>query len=797
MDYAMEEACRLEGSMNEARTELTNAQTKFKRFKDTTIVFAQKRAKTAVGASEKKRRALADEREVLLENKSPESEDTVRTNDLIPAAGGRDQPTQGPSQQTQGKSQEEIAELVAAIEKSIDDIVDRQRERKRLETRVRGFTELNHITKYAVNLSKDPKPRDTLTYLRRTDITPEKGSKRSSEMAEIARDYHNDLQSDGLGIDNEMRAEARREALDSIPPVRDGADMGPLTEKLRKSDISVALEESASGRAAGINGLATEFWRRLESIHKENNRDNGELPKKKTCDIIKVLTWVYNDIEEHGMIEGTDFSLGWMCPLFKKKDRTDIANYRPITVLNSDYKIFTKALTNKLSRVAPYLIHKNQSGFMKGRQITDAIYLAMEVVEYSEDDLQNGIIVALDQEKAYNKTMHSYLWDTLRRHGLPELFINTVKSLYKFADTHVIVNGEISSSFRVTRGVRQGDPLSCLLFNLAIEPLASMLRSSNLRGYKIPGVTENAVVQLFADDTTAYLSEHDSFDDLNKILDRWCLASGARFNVTKTEIIPYGAPEYREHLLETRQLHPEDNPIPPDVHVAGEGEAVRILGGFVGNGVGAFGVWTPVLEKIDSDYERWVRLNPTLTMKKNIDQIVAGSRSQYLAQVNGMPAAATKHILKAQKEFINDSKSSMVSRNSLMAPREQGGIGMFDLEARNKALLLFKAASLTESDPEKRAYWASLALHRLSKHVVKSPLVAEDAKTNLMVQNIKVNQRDPPALHKPIVKCLNKYGISFETVKPSTEILRGMPLGTTREKTARNDMETIGKKPNA
>jgi hypothetical protein len=301
------------------------------------------------------------------------------------------------------------------------------------------------------------------------------------------------------------------------------------------------------------------------------------------------------------MVENTGFSLGWMCPLFKKKDRTDIANYRPITVLNSDYKIFTKALTNKLSRVAPYLIHKDQSGFMKGRKITDAIYLAMEVVEYTEEDLQNGIIVALDQEKAYDKTLHPYLWNALRMQGIPEFFIDTVKSLYKFADTHVIINGEISSSFRVIRGVRQGDPLSCLLFNLAIEPLASMLRGSGLRGYSIPGVTERAVVQLFADDTTAYLSEHDNFDDLKKILDKWCLASGARFNVTKTEIIPFGTPEFRARLVATRQLHADDSQIPSDVHIAGEGEAVRILGGFVGNGVDAFAVWTPVVEKIDSD----------------------------------------------------------------------------------------------------------------------------------------------------------------------------------------------------
>jgi hypothetical protein len=77
-----------------------------------------------------------------------------------------------------------------------------------------------------------------------------------------------------------------------------------------------------------------------------------------------------------------------MCPLFKVKDRSNIATYRPITVLNADYKIFTKALTNKLAKVAPYIIHKDQAGFMKGQKITDAIYLAQEVVEYAEDDLQ-------------------------------------------------------------------------------------------------------------------------------------------------------------------------------------------------------------------------------------------------------------------------------------------------------------------------------------------------------------------------------------------------------------------------
>jgi hypothetical protein len=194
----------------------------------------------------------------------------------------------------------------------------------RLETRVCGYTELNHITKYAVNLSKDTKPRDTLSYLRRTDITPEKGSRCSSEMAEIARDYHNDLRSDGTDIAQEARYEAQEEALNALSQPRAELNMKTLSEMLTEDDVLKALIEAASGRAAGINGFTTEFWRRLESIHEENMKKEKDGTSPKTCDIIKVLTWVYNDIEKHGMVEGTEFSLGSMCPLFKKKDKTTL-----------------------------------------------------------------------------------------------------------------------------------------------------------------------------------------------------------------------------------------------------------------------------------------------------------------------------------------------------------------------------------------------------------------------------------------------------------------------------------------
>jgi hypothetical protein len=221
----------------------------------------------------------------------------------------------------------------------------------------------------------------------------------------------------------------------------------------------------------------------------------------------------------------------------------------------------------------------------------------MEVVEYSEEELLNGAIVALDQEKAYDKTSHRYLWETMKKLGIPEGFINTVKSLYSDTETHVVINREISSSFKIIREVRQGDPLFCLLFNLAIEPLARMLRQSNLKGYSVPHVLGKVVVKMYADDTTVYLDESDSFEELQELLRKWCPASGAKFNVSKTEVIPVGSPEYCSSMIQSRRLNDEDARIPSDIHIAKDGESVRILGSHVGNKIDNFVMWTPVVEK--------------------------------------------------------------------------------------------------------------------------------------------------------------------------------------------------------
>ena len=181
-----------------------------------------------------------------------------------------------------------------------------------------------------------------------------------------------------------------------------------------------------------------------------------------------------------------------------------------------------------------------------------------------------------------------------------------------------MVNGELSSPFHVTRGVCQGDPLSCLLFNIAIEPLAELMRSSpTIQGFKIPHLEERVISALFADDAAAYLSKHDKLSDLLIILDTWCLASSAKFNVGKTEIIPVGSKEYWAEVAETRKLNLEDEGFPVGSHVLTDGESARYLGAHIGNNTNDSTPWLPLVERIESILNWCLESYPTFEAKRH------------------------------------------------------------------------------------------------------------------------------------------------------------------------------------
>lgn len=498
-------------------------------------------------------------------------------------------------------------------------------------------------------------------------------------------------------------------------------------------------------------------------------------------DVIGALTAVYNDVAKYGVLEGSTFVKGWICPIYKlKKDKREIGNYRPITLLNSDYKIMTKTLATRLANVASTVIHTDQAGFVPGRRIFDHIKLSQLMIEYAEAEEVNGAIVALDQEKAYDKVNHVYLWRVLRHMNFPENFIRTLRNLYAKAESCVIVNGVKSSFFRIRRGVRQGDPISCLIFNLAIEPLACAIRKSSLRGFCVPGEAERLVAKLFADDTTIYLSEEDDYDVVTNLTAVWCRASRARFNREKTEILPVGTPEYRTHFLETRKLGERAAPFPNDVHIVKDGEAIRSLGAWIGNGTNMATSWQPILATIERNLEKWGQSKPSLYGRKLIIGMEVGGRTQFLTMAQTMPVEIEQKVTKMIASFMwNGDNHPRVARDTLYRPTGAGGLKLLDRNARNEAIDMMWLKSYLNLSRE-RPLWALLADVLLANAAAAESRSADRmARTNVFLQSWRVSTRKKAGLPtdlRRMVKVAEKYGVRCEVRKPTKNLRNEFPI---------------------
>jgi hypothetical protein len=505
-------------------------------------------------------------------------------------------------------------------------------------------------------INKEKKPRDLIRRLRTPGSNPPQYERSTVRMAELACSYHQNLQNDTdpPPSDEERREQIERQ-LEEIPAEQTIENPGETNMNVLISENSVrsALSQTKNRTTTGIDRCPYELWKAINKRYEEDVSAG-----KRGFDIVKVLTIVYQDIQIHRLNRDSNFALGWMCPLYKKKDPTEICNYRPITLLNTDYKIITKALAVQLADEIARLVHPDQAGFIRKCLIFNQIRLAKAIIDYVEITEENGAIVALDQEKAYDKIKHDYLWEVMEKFGLPPTFTNTVRTLYTNASTMVAINGILSSPFKVTRGVRQGDPLSCALFNLAIEPMACRLRSDpNLQGYSIPGAEEKLIISLFADDTSIYLNHNDKMDDVQSILDNWCLASGAKFNIEKTEIIPIGTPEHRDQVITSRKLNPHDRTtLDTRIRIAQDGEAMRSLGAWIGNNINNTTPWEPIIDKIHKNLTLWNKSHPTLQGRKTIIQMIVGGYTQFLTMAQGMPKHTESALIKIIRNFMwNDS----------------------------------------------------------------------------------------------------------------------------------------------
>jgi len=177
--------------------------------------------------------------------------------------------------------------------------------------------------------------------------------------------------------------------------------------------------------------------------------------------------------------------------------------------------------------------------------------------------------------------------------------------------------------------------MSCLLYNLAIEPLIESIRSSPLKGFRICNELEKVLVKAYADDTTIFLGPEDKPAEMQACLDLFCMALTVRFNSLKTEIILIGTEDFWEELIKSREYN--EWKIDDKIHIAQEGEAVRILGSWQGNGINIQAQWNRITERQACTMKLWSLLYLSVAGRVLIVKALVISLAYYLMTVNRIP----------------------------------------------------------------------------------------------------------------------------------------------------------------
>ena len=152
-----------------------------------------------------------------------------------------------------------------------------------------------------------------------------------------------------------------------------------------------------------------------------------------------------------------------------------IEQFRPICLLNVSFKIFTKVGTNRLTQIVHAMVQPTQTAFMPDRNILEGVVVLHETLHEIHTKKLDGVVFKVDFEKAYDKVKWPFLQQALRMKGFDEAWRRQVESFTQKESVGIKVNDDIGHYFQTHKGMRQGDPMSPILFNIVVDMLAILI----------------------------------------------------------------------------------------------------------------------------------------------------------------------------------------------------------------------------------------------------------------------------------------------------------------------------------
>lgn len=543
-----------------------------------------------------------------------------------------------------------VAERIFTLKKELENIFEYRTKGAIIRSKSQWYNEGERNSAYFLNLEKRHCKQGTISQLKINDtnfVTTDRDI--LSECTAFYKNLYTSKKPDSL--QSTFFSEVNSTSLSNEEQI---LCEGPLTQ----TECLEALKKMESDKTPGTDGLPAEFYKVFWK------------------DISPFLIPALNYALDSGCLSVTQRR--GVIKLIPKKDAElyFIKNWRPITLLNTDYKIAAKSIANRIKLVLPNLINHDQTGFLKDRFIGENIRLIDSIIQYATEKNIPGLLLFIDFEKAFDSLEWSFIHDTLSFYGFGASLINWVKTLYSNTESCILNNGWASNFFEIQRGVRQGCPLSPYLFILSAEVLAMAIRkNTNIKGISVNNV--EIKLSQYADDTTLILdgSRESLFSSL-AMLDDFSKVSGLRLNDKKTEALWIGASVGNDKiLLSGKELKwPKDKVKSLGLWISTDPELSASLN------------YNEKLEKVKEILRCWKYRRLTLLGKITVIKSLVVSQLVYLLSPLRSNYRVLNEINDLLYTFLWNGKGDKIKRKVMINDFGDGGLKMIDISSFNKSL---------------------------------------------------------------------------------------------------------------
>ncbi|KAG7579890.1 Endonuclease/exonuclease/phosphatase superfamily [Arabidopsis thaliana x Arabidopsis arenosa] len=369
----------------------------------------------------------------------------------------------------------------------------------------------------------------------------------------------------------------------------------------------------------------------------------------------------------------------------KIQNASKVSDFRPISCLNTLYKVISKLLAGRLKEILPEVISHSQSAFLPGRLLSENVLLASELVQgYNRKNIQPSAMLKVDLRKAFDSIRWDFVLATLRAVNFPENFIGWIKECICTPSFSISINGKSDGFFRSKRGLRQGDPLSPYLFVLAMEVFSKLLHSRFASGYIAfhPKSSELNISHLmFADDVMVFFDgSSSSLHGIYETLDDFAGWSGLHLNRDKTVLFHGGLSPNDSRLISAYGFPTGTFP-------------VRYLGLPLMCRKLKINEYSPLLDKISSKFRAWAVKSLSFAGRTQLIASVIYGTINFWISTFILPKGCLRKIESLCSSFLwsgnieNHSKAK-VAWSAVCLPKNEGGLGFRRVSVWNNTLCL-------------------------------------------------------------------------------------------------------------